>query len=407
MICSSFSRSNGTYSRISSGASASMFSLSLVVPVLPDRVPSKPEIEGLQRNLEASGRFSSVEILVVIGRADLAGAFEEYRYVLATERGMVSLAHAGLLAASGDVAVVLDPSLGYLPESVLSVLIPVIEGHAEVSIGKTRSRRGLETTNRSGGNPGGRISGLLRPVLGTSAPFSGLIGLRRDVAETILTSRALHAGKPSAGSFFVLDLVSRIPGRRVDVEVDRERRARIRPPALNDVRQVKSLFDERFGNYSRLVQFCLVGASGMVVDLSFYAFFQWLFARPWLFASDESVFGASWQLASAGGLSIFLALIWNFTLNRRLTFNDAMSGNILRQFVTYALGNAVGVALSFFLRLYLPAHVAFFNQHKLAAAVVGIVAATGISFSMSRWIVFSSRNPPEGKGPKSEAATAS
>ncbi len=47
--------------------------------------------------------------------------------------------------------------------------------------------------------------------------------------------------------------------------------------------------------------------------------------------------------------------------------------------------------LSFSVRLYLPAHVAFFARHRLAAAVVGIVAATGISFSMSRWVVFARR----------------
>ena len=54
--------------------------------------------------------------------------------------------------------------------------------------------------------------------------------------------------------------------------------------------------------------------------------------------------------------------------------------------------NALGIALSFSLRLYLPSKIGFFRQHKLAAAVVGIVAATGISFSMSRWVVFSRRS---------------
>jgi dolichol-phosphate mannosyltransferase len=93
-------------------------------------------------------------------------------------------------------------------------------------------------------------------------------------------------------------------------------------------------------------------------------------------------------LATAGLLSILVALVWNFALNRRLTFNDARRGSILRQFVTYALGNALGIAVSLSLRLYLPLHMGFFARHRLAAAVVGIVVATGISFSMSRWVVF-------------------
>ena len=54
-----------------------------------------------------------------------------------------------------------------------------------------------------------------------------------------------------------------------------------------------------------------------------------------------------------------------------------------------------------------PSRILFFQRHKLAAAVVGIVAATGISFSMSRWIVFSRRPPPDAKaGPGGRCQTA-
>ncbi len=87
-------------------------------------------------------------------------------------------------------------------------------------------------------------------------------------------------------------------------------------------------------------------------------------------------------------LSVGIALSWNFTLNRYLTFSYARGGSLIKQFLVYALSNALGIALSFSLRLLLPMHVRFFAQHKLAAAVVGIVAATGISFSMARWLVF-------------------
>ena len=65
---------------------------------------------------------------------------------------------------------------------------------------------------------------------------------------------------------------------------------------LNDIRQLKRVLDQRFGTFSRLVQFCMVGASGMVVDLSFYALFQMLFARIWP-GLDES-FGQSVLLAA-------------------------------------------------------------------------------------------------------------
>ena len=107
--------------------------------------------------------------------------------------------------------------------------------------------------------------------------------------------------------------------------------------------------------------------------------------------AESALFGCSWHLAVAAAMSFAIALVWNFTLNRRLTFNDARKGALFRQFFTYVLSNALAIALSFSVRLYLPAHFGFFARHRLAAAVVGIVAATGVSFSMSRWLVFAKR----------------
>jgi dolichol-phosphate mannosyltransferase len=137
----------------------------------------------------------------------------------------------------------------------------------------------------------------------------------------------------------------------------------------------------------------------MVVDLTFYALLQWLLSFTVLATLKSPVFfGGTWQLAVAAGLAIAIALVWNFTLNRRLTFNDARHGSSLpRQFLTYALSNALAIALSFSLRLYLPSRVDFFARHRLAAAVVGIVTATAISFTMARWLVFA-RRPEAGSG---------
>ena len=65
--------------------------------------------------------------------------------------------------------------------------------------------------------------------------------------------------------------------------------------------------------------------------------------------------------------------------------------------MTYALGNALGIAVSMSLRLFLPVNFGFFDRHRLAAAVVGIIVATGISFSMSRWVVFIRKPDPPGQ----------
>jgi dolichol-phosphate mannosyltransferase len=204
------------------------------------------------------------------------------------------------------------------------------------------------------------------------------------------------------GSRLVLDLLAWPCGVHRDVAVDTlpDDRLRIGRPGLDDVRQLKRVLDQRFGTFSRLVQFCMVGASGMIVDLTCYALFQALFVRLGTAPANQVANQLFWRLAAARAVAILVALIWNFTLNRRLTFNDARSGSIARQFLTYTLGNALGIAVSMTLSLWLPLRVSFFARHRLAAAVVGIVVATGISFSMSRWVVFIRRPAGLSQGEK-------
>ncbi len=200
--------------------------------------------------------------------------------------------------------------------------------------------------------------------------------------------RAAEGDLAPVGSWFALELLVRTVGRRLEVPVASESPARRGRLTLDELRHLKRLADHRYGNLSRLLQFCLVGASGMVVDLTCYALFQWIFSQTRLSELPTPLMGGPLDLAVAGALAIVAALTWNFLLNRRLTFSYARQGSVVRQYVTYALSNALGIGLSFSLRLILPRQFAFFQRHKLAAAVVGIVAATAISFSMSRWVVF-------------------
>ena len=137
----------------------------------------------------------------------------------------------------------------------------------------------------------------------------------------------------------------------------------------------------------------------MVVDLSAYAALQVILTHTPL--ADHQIFrvgtnGSPISLAVtvAAVLAIAIAMTWNFSLNRRLTFNDARRGSIVQQYVRYVLSNLVGTGVSLAFRLVLPSSFAFFSRHRLAAAVAGIVAATGISFSLARWFVFAHRSSP-------------
>ena len=179
---------------------------------------------------------------------------------------------------------------------------------------------------------------LLRPLIGITDPSSGLVAVTRACYE----ARSDHLAP--LGGRFVLELLVGSVGRLVEVPLQRSARRARWCSGPSDLRLIKRLADDRFGNFSRLLQFCVVGASGMVIDLTCYALLQLWLSRTFLAGMKPLVFGSrqSLDLAVAGALAIAIALVWNFSLNRRLTFNDARQGSILRQFATYAAGQRAG-----------------------------------------------------------------
>lgn len=338
--------------------------------------------------LQAEGH----EVEAIVAGPGPAEALSGWQVVQTEEPGVASAAIAGLQAARGDYLIVLDPASTYEPGDTTRLVAALTDGSADVAVACRPSRV---------------IGPVARALVGTADPMSGLIALARVQLD--------RAGDLTPlGSMFGWTILAQVGGRRVDVPV-RARRpvGGLRGLGMDDIRQLKRLADDRFGNASRLIQFCVVGASGMVVDLTCYHLFQRAFAATALAGRVGPVAGVPLDLAAARATAIAVALAWNFSLNRRLTFSYARRNSLVRQFVIYVLSNSLGMALSFSLGLALPAHFAYFRRHKLAAAVVGIVAATGISFSMSRWVVFKERrqrpDPAEDRAatpldPRSEVA---
>ena len=254
----------------------------------------------------------------------LEAAGREVEVVPIGDRGprLADGAIRGLRSSSGDAVVIIDLNRPYTPEDVLAVVGPLLAGEADVAIGCP-------------GTP--KLSArLLAPIARTADPWSGLVAVRR---ETI--GPASSRLRP-VGERFALEIVQRAEGRRVDVPLPDRPGDSPRGWHLDDIRHLKRLADDRLGMISRLAQFCFVGASGMVIDLSTYALFQWSFRSTWLAERTLPILGSPLDLAAAGVLSVSLALVWNFSLNRRLTFNDARKSSLPRQFVTYVLSNALG-----------------------------------------------------------------
>ncbi len=348
-----------------------MASVSRVVLHEAGMVPRQEPIMEVSRALGALGHDVETHMLVDDGM------------------GLSVAALRGLRVSRGDFILVEDASRSHSADDLERLLRPLIAGDAEIVVGSRRHRdrdadsleslRGPNTASRL-------LGGALHGLIGTSDPWARLVGVTRPAA------RDADSDFAPIGSWYTLELLAKVEGPRVDVAVSslpmnhlRSHRRLIRGA---EIRHLKRLSDARFGNLSRLIQFCVVGFSGMIVDLTTYAVGMAALEHTALRGYTTPMFGGPLYVASARAIAILVAVTWNFALNRRLTFNDARGGSILRQYGRYLLGNALAVPLSFTMGVVLPAKFAFFGRHKLVAAVLGIVAATGVSFSMSRWVVF-------------------
>jgi dolichol-phosphate mannosyltransferase len=147
---------------------------------------------------------------------------------------------------------------------------------------------------------------------------------------------------------------------------------------LELLRSLKRLADQRLGVLSRFVQFCFVGASGMVVDLSVY----WGLLKLAL------------ALPIARAIAIWIAMTWNYMLNRRLTFSYSRHEGILLQYLRFAGACAVGAVISWSIAVGL-VYFSFFAQHVFIAAIIGIVVGTISNFLISLlWVFHRKRDVP-------------
>jgi len=348
------------------GVSPFMARVSLIA-LIPDRIGTATDrLASFHARLEQAGHSVRVDELVTdSGPAD-------------RPTGLVKRVIDQLESTTGDDLVVVDLAMGYGPDDVLAVVERLGAGKLNLVVAARRGRW---------------LGSVVRRVTGTADLASGLVGL------TGVAARNAAGSFDPVGSRFVCELLARVDGPHGEVEV-----GPIAGPwrpwsPLDDIRHAKRIADDHLGNLSRLLQFCFVGASGMVVDLSTYAALQAILSQTWLarrmaFRLGHGGSPTSLAVVVAAILAIATAMTWNFSLNRRLTFNDARRGSILRQYLRYALSNLLGIGVSLVFRLLLPGSVPFFARHRLAAAVAGIVAATGISFSLARWFVFRTRSQP-------------
>jgi dolichol-phosphate mannosyltransferase len=284
------------------------------------------------------------------------------------DRGLSRAVLEGLKRSERDFVVVMDADLSHPPEKIPELLAAVRNG-AEVAVG-SRFTEGGSTADDWGPFRwlNSRVATLLAmPLTSINDPMSGFFAMRRTT---------LHAGREfdPIGYKILLEIIVKCRCRyvtEVPIHFDNRQLGRSKlslREQLRYFRHLRRLYTFRYGNWSHLAQFLVVGASGLVVNLVVLTLLLHLglFEKP------------------AVAVAIVLSMIWNFALNRRFSFSYARDRSILRQFCVFIAACSVGAVVNYVTTMSLWPLV----PYKQLAASIGVLAGTLFNFVASRFLVF-------------------
>lgn len=369
-------------SQVSAGAVAAFPTLSVIVPAYREAENLELLIPQIFAHFHSRGIDG--EVIVVDDDSQdgtreictrLAEDYAVKLIVRVGERGLSSAVVCGLRAASGRILVVMDADLSHPADSIADIA-GAVESGADFAIG-SRYVSGGETEEGWGLYRwlNSKVATLLaRPLVRCQDPMAGFFAIAKDrftAAENL----------DPIGYKIGLELIVKCNCRRIE-EIPITFRDRVHGESkltlreqFNYLTHLKRLYEFRLGRLARPFQFALVGATGMAVDLSIFSLLLLILPS---------------HLARA--MAIVVAMSWNFFLNRRLTFSYARHQSAVRQYVLFCAACSVGAVVNWAVSFILWSNIEVFSEHKLAAAICGIVAGTVFNYALSSIVVFARRS---------------
>lgn len=309
--------------------------------------------------------------------AELAQQYPVRLETRLTERGLSSAVLHGMRLATGDVLLVMDADLSHPPEKIPELVAALGEAETDFVIGSryvtgaaTDEDWGLFRKLNSRG-----ATWLARPLTKAADPMAGFFALRRMTFEAA-------APLDPIGYKIGLELIVKCHCRNIRevpiVFADRvhgESKLSLKEQ-LNYLRHLTRLYKHNYPFVATFTQFALVGLTGMAVDLACLTeLLRWL------------------PFSAARGLSIWMAMTWNFLLNRRFTFAASRGDSPFWQYPLFCIGCLAGAFVNWTVSLALMTGMPVFADQPIAASLVGIVAGTAINFVLSKHVAFRKRVP--------------
>lgn len=356
--------------------------ISVIIPTFRE-AENIPQIlcrlENLRRNYKIdlevifaddNSQDGSIEALHAFG-ADWA------KILVRTEnRGLSPAVIDGFREAKNPILVCMDCDLSHPPEKIPQMILALSSGQ-EFVIG-SRYVPGGSTDDDWGVFRwlNSRVATLLaRPLTSIKDPMSGFFALRRSdfdkaqdlnpVGYKIALELIVKCGFENVGEV-PIQFTDRVYG---------ESKLTLKEQ-LKYIQHLRRLYLYRFANAMHVLQFLVVGASGVIVNLAVLTLMVML--------------GLPEAVCLAGGIAV--SLVTNFILNRRFTFSYARDRNIFKQFIGFMSASAVGFSVNYLVAIWMNNSILQPSQYSLhIAAMTGIAAGMIFNFLGNRFIVFRKR----------------
>lgn len=290
-----------------------------------------------------------------------------------TNRGLSPSVIDGCRAARFDTIVVMDADLSHPPERIPAMIEKLYEGDTQMVVGSRYCEGGEVDQSWSMFR---RLNSFIatlvaRPFTNITDPMSGFMALRR---QDFLNAAPLNPIGYKIGLEFIVkchfDRVAEIPIQFEDRHSGKSKLTL--KEQLKYLKHIKRLSDYKFGNYSFLVQFSFVGATGLVIDVSLVTLFHLLDFPLWL----------SFMLA------IWIAMSCNFVLNRFITFDHGKAGWWVKEYVQFVGACSLGAVINYMARMGCVSFFPQFAEAPQVPALIGSIFGLGSNFLFSRYVVF-------------------
>lgn len=292
-------------------------------------------------------------------------------------RGLATAVLRGVELSRAPVCVVMDAD-GSHPVSALPEMVRLVaEDKADVVVGS----RHVE----GGGSRDWPLSSQLKSKLAAALTFgltsmtdptTGLMAVKRALVEKLVRAHALDP----VGWKIVLEIVVKgAPVRVAEVPIVFEDRALGQSKQSLRVygqylRHLLRLYGHRYPTLRQLALFCLVGVSGLAVDLA-------------TVAAAKELLSLDTRLCAVLGFAA--AVSTNYAQNRRFTFSAGRELPLLYSYLTYVGANLLGLAVRMLVvhTLIVAASVDA-GYGYLVSNALGIALATVFNFFGAKYLAF-------------------